>query len=374
MVTDWAFQRIFSRLFVYNILFEDSEVDGQHLGLDPSSRVLSISAAGCGVASMLRFQPRSIDTLDINHHHLALTGLKVAGAQRMASHPEFYDLFGRGWHPNPERAVRAVASGLPDWMQKYWSTRWHRFERSLYREGLTARMLARLRQVCGVDADWLRAQFGLTTEQRNANLDLAFARAADDRLVRAVVESPLQLVALGINFAQRDRLLTDGGFGTMLDVVRDHLRKCNETDLRTNWFVWYAVAGHFDHERSDAVPPYLRPTAHADSVGAPTRVQYHHRSLLDVIDDAGPNTWSHYTLCDAPDWMPRPVQRRMLEGIRRTARPGATVLMRSVEADAMPERHGMAGVFRRLDPASDAATRDDRSRQYRRVDLFEVCT
>ena len=58
---DWTFQKTFSRLFVYNILFEDAEVDGRFLELDEDSTVLSISAAGCGVASMLRFQPRSID-------------------------------------------------------------------------------------------------------------------------------------------------------------------------------------------------------------------------------------------------------------------------------------------------------------------------
>ena len=47
---DGAFEQVFARTFVYNILFEDAEVDERFLGLDESSRVLAISGAGCGVA------------------------------------------------------------------------------------------------------------------------------------------------------------------------------------------------------------------------------------------------------------------------------------------------------------------------------------
>lgn len=373
VLTDWAFQKVFANLFVYNILYEDSEVDGRYLQLDEESRVLSISAAGCGVAGMLRFRPTSIDALDINPHHLSLSALKMAGAVHMKSWSEFYDMFGRGWHPDPRRAVQEVGAYLPEWMQRYWSRHWHRFERSLYLEGVTAKMLAQLRRICGVDGAWLKEQLALPMEVRAQNIDAVFARAQEDRLVRMVAESPINLVALGINFAQRERLLTDSGHATMLDVVHNHLRKTNETDIHTNWFVWYAAAGHFNHERTDAVPPYLRPESHEQSYGTPTAVRFHHKSLLDKIDEAGPNTWSHYTLCDAPDWMPAPVQRRLLDGIRRTAKDGAIVLMRSVEADDMPARHGLSHVFRRLDADSDQATLDDRSRQYRRVDFYQVC-
>ncbi len=56
-----TFEAAFRNLFVYNILFEDAEVDGRYLGLDEHSRILGISAAGCGLASMIRFRPQHIE-------------------------------------------------------------------------------------------------------------------------------------------------------------------------------------------------------------------------------------------------------------------------------------------------------------------------
>jgi S-adenosylmethionine-diacylglycerol 3-amino-3-carboxypropyl transferase len=110
-VRDRAFQRVFANTFVYNILFEDAEVDETLLDLGPDATVLSISGAGCGVAGMVSRQPRSIDAVDINHHHLALTALKCAAAVHSESYTDFYDLLGRGWSPDPQRRPwRCVAT------------------------------------------------------------------------------------------------------------------------------------------------------------------------------------------------------------------------------------------------------------------------
>src|SRR5690606_25087224 len=101
------------RLFVYNILFEDSEVDGKYFGIDEKSRILGISAAGCGLASMLRFAPERIDAVDINGHHLALAALRMAAAQRLRSFEEFYALFGRGWVPSPRETIGSIVLEAP---------------------------------------------------------------------------------------------------------------------------------------------------------------------------------------------------------------------------------------------------------------------
>src|ERR1700722_17092909 len=63
---DRAFQQLFRHLFVYNMLFEDTEVDELFLGVGPDSRILGISGAGCGIANHVSRRPRSIDAVDIN--------------------------------------------------------------------------------------------------------------------------------------------------------------------------------------------------------------------------------------------------------------------------------------------------------------------
>ena len=95
------------------------------------------SGAGCGVANTLASRPAAIDVCDINPHHLALTALKCEGLRHAPSYGSFYDLLGRGWHPDPEAAVGRLVASLPSWMQAYWREHHVRFRRSLYREGVS---------------------------------------------------------------------------------------------------------------------------------------------------------------------------------------------------------------------------------------------
>lgn len=369
---DRAFQLTFENLFVYNILFEDAEVDEAHFGVDERSKVFAISAAGCGVAGMLSKHPVSIDAVDVNGHHLALAALKCTAARHLRSYSSFYDLCGRGWQADPRSTIAQLAPHLPAWMQRYWSRHHERFARTLYREGLTANMLSAFRRATGLDAAWLRWASQLGPEERVRAVDEWIAPALKSPLARVFLRSPAQLVALGINFSQRDRLLRTEEQTDVASYVVEHLRRLARTDVATNWFIWYAIAGHFDHERPDAVPPYLRADRHARSIEAPTHVRYHHANLFDVLERSAPHEYTHYNFCDAPDWMPPTTQRRLLDEVLRTSRDGAIVLCRSVEDECMVERQRLGKRLRPLRQQSELATAADRSRQYRAVRLYEV--
>lgn len=368
---DFTFEAAFRRLFIYNILFEDAEVDGKYFGVGQDSRVLGISAAGCGLASLIRFSPQQIDAVDINGHHLALAALRMAATQRLQSFDEFYGLFGRGSVANPQQTVAKLTAHLPFWMQSYWRKHAGRFESSFYDQGLTATMLRVLRRQLGLSSSWMREFVDKDRAERVRVIGELFEPALRRPLVEGVLNSPLQQLVLGVNFSQKSRLLGDEP-GDMIDFFLRHCARVAETDCRTNWFAWYAIAGHYNHDEPSAVPPYLRRESHRASIAAGTTTAFHHKSIFDVLAQAGLGTWSHYSLCDAVDWMPRPVQLRLLSEILRTARPGARVLMRSVAGQDVVEGAGLGNRIVRLDEESDAATKEERSRQYRRVDLYEV--
>lgn len=369
---DRAFQSVFSNLFVYNILWEDSDVDARFLGIDESSTILAISAAGCGVAGLLANNPASIDAVDINRHHLALSALKARAAMRVRSYDEFYGLFGLGVHAHPDRILGRIVEGLPAWIASYWARRARVFRTSLYECGLTARMLSAFRRTTGVDATWMRSLVRKPAAERVKDVDDVFAAAIRRPHVAAALRSPAQLLSLGINFTQRDRLLAGNGGRDFTSYVLDHLRAVAATDLETNWFAWYAVAGTFNHDRPDAAPPFVRAVNHERSIRANTRLSFHHASILDRLALAPTATWSHFMLCDAVDWMPEPVQRRLFADVHRTAREGATVLCRSVEDGSIVERLGLESKFRLRSADSDMASKLDRTRQYRRVNFYEV--
>src|SRR5262249_12842283 len=149
-----------------------------------------------------------------------------------------------------------------------------------------------------------------------------------------------------------DRLLASHEPPGFASLLVDHLRRVARTDLDRNWFAWHAVAGRFNHALTDAVPPYLRPERHAQSVGAPTRLAFRNERVFDSLAAAAPDTWSHFLLCDAVDWMQHAAQRRLFDEIYRTARDGAVVLYRSVEDASLVERHGLGDRFLALERES----------------------
>ncbi len=369
---DRAFQTAFACLPVYTILWEDSDVDGRYLGIDENSSVLAIAAAGCGIASLIASSPAAVDAVDINGHHLALTALKVRASMELESHDELYELFGYGRHPHPRRIVDRLCATMPPWIRRYWKCRSGLFRDSLYRSGLTARMFGLSRRLTGVGEPWLRALARMPIEDRLVEIDGLFRQVLERATVRKAVESPLQLVTLGVNFSQRDRLLATSESEGLASYMLEHFERVARTDLDRNWFAWQAVAGSFNHDSYDAVPPYLRPDRHDRSRRAHTRVSFHRESIFDRLARAGSATWSHFLLCDAIDWMPERLQRRLFDEIHRTAKDGAMVLYRSVEDVSLVARHGLERRFMLLGAESEQATVDDRTRQYRRVNFYRV--
>jgi S-adenosylmethionine-diacylglycerol 3-amino-3-carboxypropyl transferase len=173
---DWTFEKLFKNAFVYNILWEDTEVDERFLGVNEDSSVLCISAAGCGVANHLSRNPRRGDAGDIHPHPLALTPLKASAVRCLESHEELYALFGFGRHPSAERVVRRLVSPLPRWIRAYWKLHWRIFEKSMVQEGLTAQMLKGVRAVTTHRRRVAPAPYRETVADRQRAIEQAFGR------------------------------------------------------------------------------------------------------------------------------------------------------------------------------------------------------
>lgn len=184
----------------------------------------------------------------------------------------------------------------------------------LYRSGITSQMLSVFRRLSGVDEGWLRWA---------SSLDAAGRAAA----------------------------------------VETTLGRCSARPCR---------ARGSPRRVSSSRPPYLRRDRFERAKEAPTRVSYRRENVLRILSDAPRHSYTHHSFLDAPDWLDAATQRRLLDGVLRTARDGARVVTRSVEDECMVERAGLSGRIRRLDDASERATRADRTRQYRRVHVYEM--
>lgn len=367
-----VFWEVFSRLPVFTILFEDTDVDDAYFEVDEDSRILAVSAAGCGLAGHLARNPRRIDAVDGNPHHLALAALKIEGARKLASLDDLYALFGLGRHAEAERVVTEICQDLPPWIQRYWRSRHRVFQRGLHRSRLFGQLFRVVQLLAKSEPQNLRAVAGRPLAEREAYLKDLFATFLRWPGAKAACRSPLVLLAQGINFRQRDRNLASHATADMLDVMWDFMRRFADADVERNWILWHCVVGEFDHANPDCRPPYLRESHHQRSVGASTSVAYHLASFLDVMRAAPGRTWSHYNFSDALDWLSDDVQRQVLAEVGRTALPGATLINRSVDQADPIERLGLGERFERLVPASTLATAAERSCLYRRTDLYRV--
>lgn len=275
---------------------------------------------------------------------------------------------------DPQRVVAKLAQGLPRAMQGHWKRNHSLFSDGLFRRGLTARLFALLQRLTSVDESWLRGLAALDVDARKRLVRDTFVPVLTNAWVKWALESPLHLVSIGVNYAQCERMLRIEGASDVAAFLLMHLERVADTDLARNWFAWFAVVGHYNHDDPEAVPPFLRRDRHEQSTRSDTTVDYHNRNILDLLDDAGPRTWSHYTLCDAPDWMNDETQKRLFEAIVRTGRPGGVLQYRTVERDSLVERHGMTDKLRPMVEETEEATRLDRTRQFRGVRYYRIAS
>lgn len=369
---DKIFQALFSKMLVYTILLEDCEVDDEYFGVQVDSSVLTIAGAGCGAAGLLAHRPERIDVVDSNRHHLAITCLKMTAAVHMPSYTTFYDLLGRGWTPFPQRDLAHLEPHMPHWAIRYWRRNRRMLRTSLYNHGLMARSFATIRRALSTDESWMRKILEESQDFRNGVVDRDFVPVFTRRIHAAAVRSPLLLLSQGVNYVQRERNLAAHGTRDMLEVTLEFLRRIAATDLENNWIAWNATVGHFNHERSSAVPPYLRESHYLRSFASPTQVDFHHGNIFEKLENAGAETWSHFNVSDTIDWMPEAVQRKLFEEIRRCARPGATLLLRSVEPGCLMERRGLSHQFERIEPASTEGSKKERSKLYQWTGFYRV--
>jgi S-adenosylmethionine-diacylglycerol 3-amino-3-carboxypropyl transferase len=217
----------------------------------------------------------------------------------------------------------------------------------------------------------MRTVMKLPVEERKRQVKESLEPVMRSPWMKVILNSPINLLALGVNFTQCERMMSPDQ-NELVDFLVMHIMRVAETDLETNWFAWHSIAGHMNHDNPLAVPPFVRFDHHQSSLNAPTVVNYHHKNLFDVLGEAGPNTWTHYTLCDAVDWMPHDVQKKLLSEIIRTSEDGAIMLYRSVEDDSLAARHGLEKHIRLLAEESAQASKMDRTRQYLRVNFYQI--
>lgn len=364
-LADRFFARWFDRL-VYTQIWEDPLQDMEALALNPRSRIVTIASAGCNALNYLSQGPASVLALDINHHHLALTRLKLAAVQGLQQ-PDFQRFFARGQEADARQLYTlGIRPHLDADTRAYWDApvsgapRIAMFERGFFREGLLGRFIGFLHWAarrCGIRLDGL---FDCrSVQEQEAWFDREVAPLFARSWVRALCRSRSLLYSLGIPPRQY-LALCNGDPGQMAAVLCERARRIAVTGpWWLNPFACQAYGRGYRQlpgECSDAgLPLYLQASqwdalrAHAPK--ARTQLGY----FREVLLQREPGSLDGFVMLDAQDWMSPPELDALWREIERCGSPEARVVFRTAGAE-LPAPGLPAWVRERWSPAKDMAS------------------
>ena len=205
------FNFIHSNFLVYNICWEDSDIDRELLQINAQTELLTITSAGCNVLNYLLDSPKSIHCIDINPKQTALLEFKVALIIK-GDHKVFFEFFGKGQSKDYKEVYKVIREHLSTSSQSFWDTHIKYFDprrNGLFYNGgsgLFARFLNRT-----IDKKELRKVIDKLIHETNKGTRNELFKSIEAKLwsgiQRIIWKSPLILSLAGVPKSQRELLV-----------------------------------------------------------------------------------------------------------------------------------------------------------------------
>jgi S-adenosylmethionine-diacylglycerol 3-amino-3-carboxypropyl transferase len=333
------------------------------------------------VMNYMTAQPARITAVDLNHTHVALTRLKLAGLRGLHSWEEFYRFFGEAdERQNIAEYYENIRPLIDGDTRKYWEGRnWtgrrrlSHFRTNIYSKGLLGRFIGMGHMLARLYGRDLKALLKCrSVEQQRAFFEAQLAPLFDKRFIKWLTNRKMSLYGLGIPPAQYEAL---AGGGRMSDVLHERLEKlaCG-FPLRENYFAWQAFGRSYAPGASGSLPPYLAQGNYARLKASRTSVTVNQASIVDALNAMPPKTVDRFVLLDAQDWMTDAQLNALWQAITRAAAPGARVIFRTAgKSTILPGRvdRDVLATWNYLEARSLQLGESDRSSIYGGFHVYE---
>jgi S-adenosylmethionine-diacylglycerol 3-amino-3-carboxypropyl transferase len=344
-----ALERAFSFAFrglVYPQIWEDPVVDLAAMSIQPDHHIVAIASGGCNVMSYLASHPARITAVDLNHTHVALTKIKLAGLAGLPSWQAFYRFFGDADYPeNAAQYYHHVRPLIDNDTKKYWEGRnWKgqrrlsHFQTNLYSKGLLGGFIGighLLAKLYGCDLKQFLKCHSL--QQQRTFFDTQLAPLFDKRFVKWLTNRKMSLYGLGIPPAQYEAL---AGGNAMANVLHERLEKlaCG-FPIQNNYFAWQAFGRGYAPGGVGSLPPYLEEANYSKLRAALTSVTVNQTSIVDALNTMPAGSVDRFVLLDAQDWMTDTQLNDLWQAITRAAKSEARVIFRTAGKETiLPDR------------------------------------
>jgi len=323
----WLERLVFHGI-VFNMSWEDPEMDRRALCVGPDDTVLSISSAGCNPLNFLCQSPRRLVCVDGNPAQNAVLELKLA-AIRTLDHATFFDIFAARAPQVVARVYRRrLRPELSPRAREFWDRKLWMAYRGLYsfgRTGLATRIIRFALRRVGLDQRRTEQFFELRSlEGQRRFYERHIAPRLWGPFVEALCRSPWFIFLCGVH--PRQFALVNGRHG-IYDYIRERIEYVlTKVPVYENYFLSIAITGRF---RDGRVPPYLRPENFATLRRNLDRVTIVNGWLGPYLETVPPGTINKFNLLDIFDWMTPEQFEATLRAVLRAAAPGARLIYRS---------------------------------------------
>ncbi|MBI5866482.1 MAG: BtaA family protein [Planctomycetes bacterium] len=363
-------ERVVFRGIVFNMSWEDPEMDRRAFNLTDRDTVISITSAGCNPLNFLCQTPRQLISIDGNPAQNAILELKLAAIATL-SHEEFFDIFAARRPTVIDRVYRSQLRGrLSRRSQEFWDKNLKMARRGLYnygKMGFAARIVRFLLPRLGISRQQTEEFFELRTlEEQKIWYDQYVAPRFWGPWTRWLCESRWFMFLCGVH--PRQLKLVDGRHG-IYDFVRERIEYVlTKVPIYDNYFLSVTATGKF---RDNRVPPYLLDENFEILRRTLNRVLVVNGWLGPYLDTLPPASIDKFNLLDIMDWMNTDALNATWKSILRAAKPGATLIYRSGSYQFEPPEW----VREHLQPHSELAAElfaVDRSATYGSFYIFSV--
>ncbi len=321
-------ERIVFHGIVFNMSWEDPEMDRRALRVGPGDTVISISSAGCNPLNFLCQNPDRLIAVDGNPAQNAVLELKLA-AIRALDYPTFFDVFAAR---NPAAVTDAYRTCLRPSLsarsRRFWDKNLWMVHRGLYgfgKMGLAVRIVRFVLPRLGIRPERAEQFFELRTlADQQAFYDRHVARRLWGPVAKRLCRSRWFMYLCGVH--PRQFKLVNGRHG-IYEYVKERLEYVlTKVPVYDNYFLSIAVTGRF---RDHRVPPYLLEENFETLRQNLDRVTVVNGWLGPYLDTLAPDSISKFNLLDIFDWMTPELFESTLRSVLRAAAPGARLIYRS---------------------------------------------
>lgn len=342
---DALFSRVHGGNLVYNTCWEDPRLDREMMNLQPDSRVVMITSAGCNALDYLLDGPAEIHAVDMNPRQNALLQLKIAMIQR-DHFEDLFQLFGEGSHLKFKELLEELKPTLHPFSSRYWKAKSYYFRASslnpsFYYRGTAGQMAwIALHTFLGSSKvrDYMDALLQAGSVEEQKRLYQHIKPVLWSGLVTWLIRQPVAMTMIGVPRAQV-RLIETQFQGGLTGYIRSKMEHVlTEIPFSENYFWRVYLTGHYSRQ---CCPNYLREEHQATLQQRVNRITTHSTTVANFLRE-NPGDYSHYVLLDHQDWLAAHKPQALEEEwklILENSRPGTSILMRSASPviDFIPE-------------------------------------